>query len=112
MGKKDKKGLNKTGNRNNGKQNNEQTAGKTENKAMAFLHWELLNKAGEVVLKDDKGMAIFQNPQYPSEAEDRLIELAGLQDDDVITVNARITIRLNKKKNVAAPADEILADLF
>ena len=110
---KGKKGLNKNGNRNNGKtQNNEQAVVKPENKAVAFMHWEVLNKAGEIVLKDDKGIAIFQNPKYQSDAEDRLIEMAGMQDDDVITLNARMTIRLNKKKNVAKAADELLAELF
>jgi hypothetical protein len=106
------KGLAKNGNRNNGKQNNEQKVVKPENKAIAFLHWEVLNKAGEVALKDDKGMAIFQNPKYQSDAEDRLIQMAGMQEDDVITLNARITVRLNKKKIVAASADELLAELF
>jgi hypothetical protein len=109
---KGKKGLNKTGNRNNGKTNNENAVTAPKQQAVAFMHWELLNKAGEVALKDDKGLAIFQNPKYQSDAEDRLIQLAGMQDDDVITVNARLTIRLNKKKNVAASADELLADLF
>lgn len=104
-----KKGLSKSGNRNN---NNESTVVKPENKAAAFLHWELLNKAGDIVLRDDKGIAIFQNPKYQSDAEDRLIELAGSQEENVITVNMRVTIRLNKKKQVAASADQILAELF
>ena len=104
---------NKNGNRNNGKtKNNEQEVVKPENKAVAFIHWEALSKTGEVILKDDKGIALFQNPKYPSDAEDRLIEMAELQGDDVITFNCRMTVRLNKKKYIAKAADELLAELF
>jgi hypothetical protein len=62
--------------------------------AKAFINWGLANKEGKVVYRGDKGLPIFQNPEYPSEGEDKLIELAEANGGS-IELTMKVTVRMN-----------------
>ena len=69
---------------------------KTEkNKAVAFVNWNVPGSK----LKSSKGFTIFQNPQYPNKAEDKLVELSKKHGGNV-TVNMQCRISLNTNEDI------------
>ena len=65
-------------------------------KATAFVNWQIPGSK----LKSSKGFTIFQNPQYPNKAEDKLVELAK-KHGGTVTVNMQCRISLNTNEEIS-----------
>ena len=73
-----------------------ETVDTEKQKATAFVNWNIPGSK----LKSSKGFTIFQNPQYPNKAEDKLVELARKHDGTVV-VNMQCRISLNTNKEIS-----------
>jgi len=71
-----------------------------KNNAKAFINWGIADDTGKVIYKGDKGLPLFQNPEYPSVGEDQLIAMAEARGGSVeLTLKVRV--------NLNAPKDHI-----
>jgi len=69
----------------------------------AFFNWSIVKPDGSII-KCDKGMPIFQNPEYPSAKEDLLVELAEANGGS-IELNMKVRVALNVQQNKQNSAD-------
>ena len=77
--------------------------------AAAFLNWSIVTPTGKRI-RCDKGLPLFQNPEYPSAREDMLVELAEANGGS-IKLTMEVTVALNVQKETISGKD-LLAELM
>jgi len=93
----------RTSSQNNGTTTPE-TAAPAKNRAKAFFNWAVAKKDGSGMIRCDRGLPIFQNPEYPSAKEDLLIAQHGGSVEVTMTVRIQLTDAQPQKLTV----DDIL----
>ena len=78
-----------------------------KNKAKAFFNWAVPKADGSGMIRCDRGLPIFLNPEYPSSKEELLMALAAKHGGSVeLTMTVRVT--LTNSKPQALTTDDIL----
>jgi hypothetical protein len=84
-----------------------ETVAPAKNRAKAFFNWSVPKADGSGMIRCDRGLPIFQNPEYPSSKEDLLIALAEKHGGSV-EVTMTVRIQLTDAQPQKLTVDDIL----
>ena len=88
--------------------NDNTTEASPKNKAVAFVNWAI-PRSGGGMFRGSKGFPLFQNPEYPNQEEDALIELCRKHNGYVeVTMKCRICLNEKRQDSVMSIDDLIL----